>query len=150
MQAPKNAIRIGDTSKRLATCFGVGIRLPVNIPVWVADVNCESQAYADNLVQLRAADNGYQADYADLASGKNVTALRIFLRAPGYRSPEPMTFKDVHGTFQQPGQVSVFNSDDDDDDDDDNTIIITVKGGMVVDVEGLPDGFDYTIDDQDV
>lgn len=29
------------------------------------------------------------------------------------------------------------------------TITITVKGGCVVDVEGLPKGYDYLVDDQD-
>lgn len=35
------------------------------------------------------------------------------------------------------------------DKDENRTIKITVKSGMVQDVDGLPDGWDYEIDDQD-
>lgn len=33
--------------------------------------------------------------------------------------------------------------------DDDKTILITVKGGVVISVGNLPEGYDYIIDDQD-
>jgi hypothetical protein len=114
MQAPENVIRIGDTAKRLAKCFGVNVLMPVNIPVWVADVNCEEEPYADVLIGFNTADGtakmlAENADYANLKSGRRVTGLCIFLRGEGYRSPEPMTFKDDFGPFQQPGQLGPFD-----------------------------------------
>ncbi len=97
-------IRIGETAQRLAACYGVDAPLPHPIPVWVADVNCEVDAYPALLVQLRSADGGPQADYADLEGGRSVVASSLFLRGPGYRSPETMTFRDEFGEFRQPGQ----------------------------------------------
>lgn len=111
MRAPGNTIRIGETAKRLSQCFGVNVPLPKPIPVWVADVNCEREAFAAELLQLRSASGQagyYDADYADLSNGQHVTSLSIFLRGQGYRSPDTMVFEDSFGTLRQPGQIGPF------------------------------------------
>lgn len=100
-----NIIRIGEAASRLGQCFGVDSHLPFPIPVWVADVNCEEETYADELIQLRSAyGDGGQAEYADLKSGKKVTATSIFIRGEGYCSPNRTQLEDDYGKFHQPAQ----------------------------------------------
>lgn len=107
--AERGIVRIGETAQRLAVCFGTDRHLPCDIPVWVADPNCEAEPYAAILLQLRTAEgNGNpHPSYADLTNGQKVSTLGIFLRGNGYRSPETMTFQDDMGTLKQPGQQRV-------------------------------------------
>lgn len=99
-------IRRGDAAKRLAYCFAVDKPLPFPIPVWVADVNCESEPYAAEVWQLRSAEGtGGEPSYADLSNGKKVFAVELFFRGEGYVSPEPMVVEDCHGSTTQQCQL---------------------------------------------
>jgi hypothetical protein len=102
----QNVDRIGDAAQRLANCFGVDQPLPFDVPVWIADPNCEQEPYPAMLAQLRTAEGNGQGhpSYADLTNRQSVSALQVFLRGNGYRSPETMTFEDDFGTLKQPGQ----------------------------------------------
>lgn len=99
-------LRVGECAQRLGQCFGVDKPLPFPIPVWVADVNCEKEAFAAEVLQLRTADGRQEGnpDYADLRNAGKVSATSLFFRGQGYRSPDKMKFKDQFGEFTQPGQ----------------------------------------------
>ena len=100
-------ILVNETALKLAKCFGVDKPLPFVIPVWVADLNCEIEPYAANLLRLRTAEgNGCPEDvsYADLADGRTTISSNLFLRGTGYHSPEVFLLRDDFGEFHHPVQ----------------------------------------------